>query len=212
MMNLTCQVCSRPYVLDYKNKKGHTKTKCNSCLVNCRKYSIMKKCIEYKGGKCQLCGYNKCTRALHFHHRDPSQKSFIISGNFSRKWEVIQMELDKCDLICANCHSELHFEEDKFKYETWTKREPAKFYTKICVQCKEEFKTPRRTTVYCSPKCQDSARCKYNKPSKEELIKLLETMNYSQIAKKYEMSDCAVHKWATKLSSRRAPNCTGSGR
>lgn len=38
------------------------------------------KAIEYKGGKCQICGYNKCTGALEFHHLDPTKKDFNISG------------------------------------------------------------------------------------------------------------------------------------
>lgn len=49
-------------------------------------------------------------RVLSFHHRDPSEKKFIISGNHCRKWEIVREELDKCDLLCANCHMELHDE------------------------------------------------------------------------------------------------------
>jgi hypothetical protein len=66
------------------------------------------KAVEYKGGKCVRCGYNKCISALEFHHRDPSKKDFGIakSGNCVA-WEKILVELDKCDLLCANCHREI---------------------------------------------------------------------------------------------------------
>lgn len=64
---------------------------------------------EYKGGKCMLCGYDKCSRALSFHHLDPSKKDFGLSERgLTRSWERIKKEIDKCILVCANCHMELH--------------------------------------------------------------------------------------------------------
>jgi hypothetical protein len=67
------------------------------------------KAIEYKGGKCIRCGYNKFISALEFHHVDPSTKSFVIAKYIHAKpWDEIQKELDKCDLLCANCHREEH--------------------------------------------------------------------------------------------------------
>ena len=65
--------------------------------------------ITYKGGKCQSCGYNKCLEALEFHHIDPKQKDFSISQyGHSRSWERVRKELDKCVILCANCHREIH--------------------------------------------------------------------------------------------------------
>lgn len=65
--------------------------------------------IEYKGGKCQICSYNKCVAALVFHHLDPYQKDFGLSmRGLTRSWEKIKQELDKCILLCANCHQEVH--------------------------------------------------------------------------------------------------------
>jgi hypothetical protein len=67
--------------------------------------------VEYKGGKCQICGYCKNVVALQFHHREPAKKEFGISARVSGwKWEKLKIELDKCDLLCANCHFE---EEDR---------------------------------------------------------------------------------------------------
>lgn len=65
------------------------------------------KAVEYKGGGCELCGYKKSIRALCFHHIDPTQKDFGISTGF-RKWESLRLELDKCQLLCMNCHAEQH--------------------------------------------------------------------------------------------------------
>lgn len=66
--------------------------------------------IEYKGGKCQNCGYNKCAAALTFHHRESDKKEFGFaqSTGFCRSYAKLKKELDKCDLLCANCHTELH--------------------------------------------------------------------------------------------------------
>lgn len=64
--------------------------------------------IDYKGGKCSLCGYSRCKRALSFHHVNPDEKSFGIAyRGFSRSWEKLRPELDKCVLLCANCHMEI---------------------------------------------------------------------------------------------------------
>ena len=64
--------------------------------------------VEYKGGKCRICGYDKCAGALDFHHKNPLEKDFTISGN-AGKWDNIKEELDKCEMLCKNCHAEQHY-------------------------------------------------------------------------------------------------------
>ena len=68
------------------------------------------KAIEYKGGKCEKCGYNKCSWAFEFHHINSDDKDFGISSYSTLTWEKIKTELDKCIMLCANCHRELHYE------------------------------------------------------------------------------------------------------
>jgi 5-methylcytosine-specific restriction endonuclease McrA len=64
---------------------------------------------EHLGGKCMLCGYSRCLEALDFHHRDPKKKDFGLSeGGITRSWEKTKKEIEKCALICANCHREVH--------------------------------------------------------------------------------------------------------
>jgi len=68
-----------------------------------------RKAVEYLGGKCECCGYDKCLDALEFHHRDPNAKDFgISSSGITYKWERLRVELDKCMLVCSNCHKEIH--------------------------------------------------------------------------------------------------------
>ena len=65
--------------------------------------------IKYKGGKCALCGYKKCEQGLEFHHFNSSKKDFGISAKgYTRSWRTIKEELDKCILLCSNCHREVH--------------------------------------------------------------------------------------------------------
>ena len=65
--------------------------------------------IEYKGGCCQLCGYDKYNSAMDFHHIELRDKDInIINGS---SFETAKAELDKCILLCANCHRGLHAEE-----------------------------------------------------------------------------------------------------
>ena len=80
----------------------------NIMAVSKRRRAIKALAIEYKGGKCQLCGYDKYQGALELHHIDPKQKEFAISQKgHSRSWERVKKELDKCMLVCANCHREV---------------------------------------------------------------------------------------------------------
>jgi hypothetical protein len=64
---------------------------------------------EYKGGQCEICRYNKCQRALVFHHLDQKKKEFGLSDKgLTHSWERIKSEINKCVLLCANCHAEVH--------------------------------------------------------------------------------------------------------
>lgn len=66
--------------------------------------------VNKLGGKCKVCGYNKNLASLTFHHRDPHDKSFRLDvRNLTNKtMDVLINEADKCDLLCHNCHHELH--------------------------------------------------------------------------------------------------------
>lgn len=73
-----------------------------------RRFQIKLSAVEYKGGKCELCGYNRSMRAFDFHHKNPQEKDFSISDQMHLPWELIKQELDKCMLLCSNCHREVH--------------------------------------------------------------------------------------------------------
>jgi len=74
-----------------------------------RRRKIRTMACEYKGGKCAICGYKRSIEALEFHHLDPKKKDFGVSEDgLTRAWERVKKEIEKCILICANCHRELH--------------------------------------------------------------------------------------------------------
>lgn len=109
-----CSICGKEI-----SHKNNTKI-CFDCRSKYKKYDnqyyylkdfrkrLKEKAVEYKGGKCVICGYNKSLRALDFHHVDETKKDFSISRNTNRSWESIKKELDKCILVCSNCHREIH--------------------------------------------------------------------------------------------------------
>ena len=94
--------------------KEKTRYRCRKCSVEAvqrRREKVKLMAVEHKGGCCIKCGYNKCMGALEFHHTDPTQKDFAISNNGTTKaWSKIIIELEKCILVCANCHREIHHE------------------------------------------------------------------------------------------------------
>lgn len=114
-----CEICGKPFeIID----NGWTRKYCYECsphedenmshnqAVTIKRRAIKKALIEYKGGKCERCGYNKCMRALEFHHLNPSEKDFGISKNLCKSIEKQKAEVDKCILLCSNCHAEVHQE------------------------------------------------------------------------------------------------------
>ena len=82
--------------------------KCANMLKVQSQRDNKKQWVEYLGGKCKICGYQKNINALQFHHIDPTKKEFTIGCNHSKSFKNIVNELDKCVLLCANCHFELH--------------------------------------------------------------------------------------------------------
>lgn len=92
--------------------RSDSRFRCKKCAVEAvqkRRDKIKLLAIEYKGGKCIICNYNKCVQALEFHHLDPSQKEFGIGEKgYTRSWDRVKEELDKCILVCSNCHKEIH--------------------------------------------------------------------------------------------------------
>lgn len=114
-----CPICKeiKPISSFYKrstreNGSGYCK-ECSNIEAGERFKENKLDAVNYKGGKCSICGYNKCVNALEFHHLNPAEKD--ISFRRMRGWskERRNKELDKCSLLCSNCHREVHANEKK---------------------------------------------------------------------------------------------------
>ena len=81
---------------------------CSNQKTVSRQRTMKLQAIEYKGSCCQRCGYKRYAGALELHHRDPGRKDFSLSHAQLTSFDKVKEELDKCDLLCSNCHREEH--------------------------------------------------------------------------------------------------------
>lgn len=112
-----CKICEKVF-----ETKSSTRIYCYECSGNSirsdnetRKHqkTILRRnmklqAIKMLGGKCSICGYNKCVDALEFHHKNPKEKEFKLGSGNTMSWEEYKNELKKCILVCSNCHKEIH--------------------------------------------------------------------------------------------------------
>lgn len=93
------------------------KSKTNSQAVINRRKAIKSLLITYKGGKCEDCGLVEKSAVYDFHHNDPNKKEFgLAHRGHCKSWEIVKKEVDKCNLLCSNCHRLVHAEEHE---ENW---------------------------------------------------------------------------------------------
>ena len=108
-----CEICGAKFETNSYNRKY-----CYECSptdiekskkITALRQAMKRQAVKMRGGKCEKCGYDKSIYALQFHHIDPATKSFGLSnGETTKSWAEYQQELQKCILLCANCHAEEH--------------------------------------------------------------------------------------------------------
>lgn len=95
-----CFKCSPSY------PKGGSRAKTITAL----RRAMKREAVKRKGSKCEICGYDKCIDALVFHHKNPEEKDFgLAESGTTHSWEEYLAEIEKCELLCANCHAEEHW-------------------------------------------------------------------------------------------------------
>lgn len=107
--------CNKHGDTEFRNEsKTNERWRCRTCLTAAfkeRRQKAKRAAVDYLGGACSKCEYSTCIQALEFHHVDPTQKDFQLSGSFrSGTIDSVKSELDKCILLCSNCHRETHYE------------------------------------------------------------------------------------------------------
>lgn len=176
----------------------------NSDRVKIWREETKNRIVKAMGGKCQICGYNKCNTALALHHINPNEKEFsfgAIRAN-CKSWDTIVVELRKCVLLCQNCHSELHadFVSLPEKYDSFNEEysdyKKHKFVLENeCPVCKT-LKNKKQQT--CSVECSK----KFFSPIKWEnydLAEMIKTKSVLAISRIIGCSDVSVHKRLKKL-------------
>ena len=160
--------------------------------------------INLRGGSCEICGYNKNLSALEFHHIDRTTKESQLDSrtlsNSSMEW--IMSEFEKCMVLCANCHRELHSPDlmieivnekiNKFdldKNDKWIKLAELKKYT--CSDCGCEISKWGNKCKECTYK----SRRKVDRPEKSIIFEMVTNEGYSTVAKKFGVTDNTVRKW-----------------
>lgn len=179
------------------------------------------RCVDYKGGRCSRCGYNKYPAALEFHHRDPRQKDFHMGAGRTMSWEKAVVELDKCDLVCSNCHKEVHEDlrqatvESHRQYLTDKSRKTKKVAV-ACAACgrcifKHPSQAERYKTHFCNLDCRHkrqpppsmsssrSSNTKITWPSDTDLQSMIWSSSVLAVSKRLNVSDQAVRKRCRRL-------------
>ncbi len=114
-----CEICEQKFESNSKSRLYCFECSGESTRLNneTRKHqktilrrSMKKQAIKILGGKCSICGYNKCVDALEFHHKNPKEKDFKIGSGNTMSWKDYKAEALKCILLCSNCHKEIHSE------------------------------------------------------------------------------------------------------
>ena len=178
---------------------------------NVKKWRIntKKRLVEAFGGKCGICGYNKCNMALEFHHLNPNEKEFSFGSIVAspKSWSKIVNEIRKCICVCSNCHKEIHahyhdniidslprFNEN---YATYDKKIIKNKFNKCCCG-----KLKPTNFKYCSKECASKSRNKINWDNIDLEFMIKSGMSYVKIGKTIGVSDQTVRKRVLKLGLR----------
>lgn len=169
-----------------------------------RKQNLLNIC----GNKCAICGYSKCNAALEFHHLKAEEKLYSIAKNGTcHDLETDIEEIKKCILVCSNCHREIHNNEYSLEelqelqffdanIIEQLRQEKIDLFTQkkyFCKKCNKEI-TRYSKTGLCE-KCANIASRKVERPTREELKKLIRTKPFTEIGKIFCVSDNTIRKW-----------------
>lgn len=163
-----------------------------------------KRIVDAFGGKCCICGYDKCVEALELHHLNPKEKEFSF-GNIRaniQSWGKIVNELKKCICVCSNRHKEIHYMKIEIKTPIMFNEEFTEYRKEKhiehdkCPVCKKDKPIVNK---YCSKSCAAKMSRKVDWDNIDLKLMIEQKMPYVLIAEKIGVSDVAVRKRAKKL-------------
>lgn len=205
---MICSHCSRTdESLFYKSKYQRNSNLCKECtkrFIKERKLFLKLKAIEFKGGKCLKCGYNN-PASLDFHHLHNKKSDLSLLWSRCAKWERIKEEIEKCELLCANCHRERHCSpkfEFEFDHESLLKNRKRKLEARteaICINCNKKFHTCRNSK-FCSRRCRYSHNQR-KIPSLIEIENAKRTMSWKEVAELFKVGKSTIRRWRSLLTN-----------
>lgn len=159
--------------------------------------------IQVAGGKCSICGYHKSNFALEFHHINPEEKSYGLSAKGNTHNLLLDLkEVQKCILVCANCHREIHdgmyTAEELLNLQVYDEsfaNELIKNNSKQEIQCKQCGKIISKNENTLCRECYQKSTRIAERPNREELKSLIRTKSFVDIGKMYQVSDNSIRKW-----------------
>jgi predicted nucleic acid-binding Zn ribbon protein len=164
--------------------------------------------VQAFGGKCCICGYNKCQDALELHHITPSEKDFSLGKirAHSKSWNTIVIELRKCVLVCSNCHKEVHANISEIPKDAPKFNECFADYKSLIVYKKHEFdecpicgKQKPKYNIVCSHECAAKRSRKVNWEAVDLITMKDNNMSNTEIGDLFGVSEGAVRKRLKKL-------------
>lgn len=193
MSNIICE-CGNLFA---PSRGGNSSKMCKSCVSNRRRHQTKLKCIEYLGNKCSTCGIQGCPEIYDFHHREPKLKSFTISGKMSRSWEVLKEELDKCTLLCANCHRTLHFNEKMAKQYLFSYEQVKIPNKRIEARKTKKYQRSQKIIEHFGQPIELSNKSGelYSWPSVELVIDLVKETSFKRASEILGVSDNSIRKF-----------------
>lgn len=168
----TCLVCDNPLTgrqTQYCSVKCKSASHASYITQKQRGFNRKLRLVQRLGGQCTHCGYNKNLAAMHFHHHDNKAFGLSVAELRSRSMAIIETEIEKCELLCGNCHGELHHQEAVEKLgeaivtvETESSTNALdKVLTHSCIHCGQHL--TGRATRFCSAQCKNAYHQDYKR-------------------------------------------------
>lgn len=209
-VEILCGTCGRRWSYKRSTRKGRLRGTCGACASNRRMYRTKARAVAYKGGGCFICRYSKCPAAMEFHHVVAGHKDFAISSKYGRGWGRLAAELDKCVLLCSNCHKEVHAGfvtlpagaeghfDPQVVFNDGHPLLPQKIRRK-CGNCRKPIEVEpaharRFQRVFCGLGCMSKAHEKAAWPSDQRLGEIVWTIPVQRVGTSLGVSGSAVRK------------------
>lgn len=107
----------RAYMQHRRSRNDDKHKEIHNAKLTKHRADMKAKAIESKGSVCSVCGCTFDAVCFDFHHEDHTQKDFAVSAILYKSWNEIQSEIEKCVLVCSNCHRVLH-KDDSYSHLT----------------------------------------------------------------------------------------------